>query len=165
MSTNEENDDQMAIIVEPPTQDPNLQDSSDDEDVDPDLGVPINDFVPSIFNGLLPAPKGDIARCIHNTTTKDMQRQKANDGYAFLCDPNADLGMLNNDTDKYTALVAVPGTHKVKLVYGLGIGTARIGHTSPVANKLLTLYGEGGPLIGAPATLMFETNLRASTAV
>ena len=54
MSTNEDNDDQLEINVEAPAQDPNLQDSSDDEDVDPDLGAPNNDFIPSIFNGLLP---------------------------------------------------------------------------------------------------------------
>ena len=139
---------------------PENEDSDVELEEDQEPLVLDNDFVPSIFDGLLPAPKGDIARCIHTHTTKDLQRQQANEVFDFLSDPNADLRMLNNDEDIYTALVAVPGTHKVKLLYGLGIGTSRIGQVSPIANKLLTLYGEGGPLIGAPATLMFDASLR-----
>ena len=36
----------------------------------------------------------------------------------------------------------------MKVVYGMGLVTASIVQTFPVANKLLTLYGEGGPYIG-----------------
>ena len=163
MSTAEDNEEQMPLIMDPPAQNPSENEDSDDEAEDQAMIIPNNAFVAAIFDGLLPAPKGDIARCIHDKTTKDIQRQQANEVFTFLCDPNADLRMLNNDEDIYTVLVAVPGTHKVKLLYGLGVGTARIGHTSPVANKLLTLYGEGAPLLGAPATLMFDTTIRTLT--
>ena len=165
MSTDEDNEEQMPLIMDQAEPTPSETDDSDDEDEDQVRIIPNNEFIPAIFDGLLPAPKGDIARCIHDKTTKDIQRNQANEVFNFLIDPNADLRMLNNDDDVYTVLVAVPGTHKVKLLYGLGVGTARIGHTSPVANKLLTLYGEGGPLLGAPATLMFDTAIRTLAAV
>ena len=54
----------------------------------------------------------------------------------------------------------VPGTHQVKVVYKMGIITARIGQTSPIANKILTLYGEGGPNIGPSKTLVLDATIR-----
>ena len=40
------------------------------------------------------------------------------------------------------------------------IGTERIGQTYPIANKLLTIYGEGGPGIGSSQTLVLDATLR-----
>ena len=76
---------------------PENEDSDVEIEEDQEPLVPDNDFVPSIFDGLLPAPKGEIARCIHTHTTKDLQRQQANEVFGFLSDPNADLRMLNNE--------------------------------------------------------------------
>ena len=60
----------------------------------------------------------------------------------------------------FTALLPVPGTHQVKVVYKMGIITARIGQTSPIANKILTLYGEGGPNIVPSKTLVLDATIR-----
>ena len=38
----------------------------------------------------------------------------------------------------------------------MGLGTSRIGQTSTVGNKLLTLYGRGGPAIGPSHTLVSD---------
>ena len=48
----------------------------------------------------------------------------------------------------------------MKVVYIMGPGTARIGQTSPIADKLLTLYGEGGPDIGPSQTLVLDSTVR-----
>ena len=48
----------------------------------------------------------------------------------------------------------------MKVVYKMGIITARIGQTSPIANKILTLYGEGGPNIGPSKTLVLDATIR-----
>jgi len=41
----------------------------------------------------------------------------------------------------FTAIIAVPETQKVKVMYGMGQGTAHIGQVSPMANKMLALFG------------------------
>ena len=117
------------------------------------------DFIPAIYDGLLPAPQGAVARNM-DETTKETQRAKAEELHNFLLDPASDLRMLNTEEDNYTALIAVPGTHKVKLIYGLGLGTSRIGHVSPIANKVLSLSGEGGPLLGTPTVMTFNPTIR-----
>jgi len=53
----------------------------------------------------------------------------------------------------------------VKVIYGLGIGTAAIGHVSPLANKLLALFGEGGQALGPAQPLVLDSTMRIKTAV
>ena len=116
-------------------------------------------YAPTYFGGNLPAPREGVATLFSNATLPD-QRTAAASFFAFLQDPTTDLRDLNADTSQFTALIAVPGTHKVKLLYGMGIGTAAIGQTSPIANKVLTLYGEGGFDIGPPTVLMLDSTVR-----
>lgn len=49
-----------------------------------------------------------------------------------------------------SALVIVPESFKVTLIYGLGYGTTGIGTDPPIADKFLVLSGEGGTLLGSP---------------
>ena len=48
----------------------------------------------------------------------------------------------------------------MKVVYGMGVGTARIGQTLPITKKLLTLNGEGVPDIGPLQTLVLDATVR-----
>jgi len=48
----------------------------------------------------------------------------------------------------------------VKLVYGMGQGTARIGQHSPVGNTLLALFGEGGVAMGPPQVMVLNNEIR-----
>ena len=50
---------------------------------------------------------------------------------------------LNGDDSFFTELVSVPDSNTVKVIYGLGMGTAGIGHVSAVLGKLLALLGKG----------------------
>ena len=117
-------------------------------------------YIPTHFIGQLPALMGDVAKEMRKITPAD-QRQNANDFHTFLWDVASDLRDLNGDTKLFTALVTVPGTHKVKVLYGTGLGTALIGQTNPaVANKVLTLFGEGGADIGPPTILILDKSIR-----
>jgi len=53
----------------------------------------------------------------------------------------------------------VPGTQKVKVIYGMGRGTAQIGQVSPVANKMLALFGEGGADLGTPQVIVLPDDI------
>jgi len=118
-------------------------------------------YVATYYTGQLPAPQGPVALAFAAAAADTaVHRTRASNFYEFLNDPASDLRDLNGDTSQFTALVSVPDSPKVKLVYGLGIGTATIGQTSPVANKLLALFGEGGGVLGPAQALMVNTSLR-----
>ena len=75
--------------------------------------------------------------------------------------PYNDLRDLHReDSTAFTALVvAVPDSHKVKVIYGLGIGMAGIGQISPIAGKLLALFGEGGGILGLAQALLLNVTM------
>ena len=57
----------------------------------------------------------------------------------------------------HVALVNVPKTKFVKVVYAPGVGTSPIGGTtSQTDDKVLLLHGDGGKDIGPPQTLCLE---------
>ena len=53
----------------------------------------------------------------------------------------------------------MPDSHKVKVIYGLGIGTAGIEQILPIPGKLLALFGEGGGIMGPPQALLLDTTV------
>ena len=63
------------------------------------------------------------------------------------------------------ALLSALGSHHVKVVYGMGLGTAGIGQTPLIADKILTLYGEGGPAIGPSQALVLDATVRSKAQV
>ena len=71
-----------------------------------------------------------------------------------------DLQDLNGDVSHFTAIVSVPDTNTVKVIYGLGFGTAAIGQVSPLANKILALFGKGGVALGPAQTIVLDATLR-----
>ena len=69
------------------------------------------------------------------------QRENAQDIYNFLAMQVNDVRGLNEKDILFTSLISAPGTHLVKVVYGMGLVKAQIGKTSPIAVKLITFYG------------------------
>ena len=67
---------------------------------------------------------------------------------------------MNEEYTIFIALSFAPGTHQVKVFYGMGIGTKTIGQTSPITNKLFTMYVGGGPVIVTSQTLVLDTTAR-----
>jgi hypothetical protein len=97
----------------------------------------------------LPGPDTNIGRLIAATPVAQ-QRQTAIDFYTFLMGNNRELSQLNADTVIRTAIIGMPGSELVKVVYGAGIGISAIGQHSPINSRLLLLHGDGGPDIGLP---------------
>ena len=83
----------------------------------------------------------------------------------FLNTQGSDLQDLNREYTLFAALLAAPGTHQVKVVYGMGIVTARIGQILPIANKLLALYGEVGITICPSQKLVLDATVREKSLV
>jgi len=81
--------------------------------------------------------------------------------HQFLDTGTSDLRDLNGDVAQFTALVSVPDTNMVKVIYGLG--TAAIGQVSPLANRLLALFGEGGMALGPAQTIVLDATMRDKT--
>ena len=120
-------------------------------------------YVPTHYNGQLPTATGEVARGLAAVPLND-QRTYAADLCTFLDNPTNDLAALNGEARCFTAIIGLPHCHKVRVVYGLGFGTAGIGQQSPLANKILALYGEGGA-VGNPPVLLLDPSLRTKTRI
>ena len=122
-------------------------------------------YVCTFYRGTLPAPTGEVAQLVNRSATTAVLRARAESFYAFLSDPASDLRDLNGDNTLFTAMISVPGTNKVKIIYGMGLGTAQIGQVNPVANKIMALFGEGGSDLGTPQVLVVNPSIRDRVAV
>ena len=69
--------------------------------------------------------------------TPKKQRKNARDIFKLLNTQGSDLRAPNWEDTVLTALLAAPGTHKVKVVYGMGLGTGMIGQILTITKKSL----------------------------
>ena len=107
----------------------------------------------------LPAATGDVPQVINMTSPAD-QRDQADEIFAFLSTPNPVLSRLNEGHKIYVAVVNVPRSSLVKVVYGMGFGTSPIGlAVSPVDGKLLFLHGDGNNEVGPPQVLCLPSTM------
>ena len=113
----------------------------------------------TFYTGNLPAPTGEVGQFINRSFSPALLKTHAEACFDFLNDPTSDLRDLNGDKTIFTAIIAVPGTQKVKVIYGMGRGTAQIGQVSPVANKMLALFGEGGADLGTPQVIVLPDDI------
>ena len=98
----------------------------------------------------LPAAVGDVPTFLQRTSLEN-QRYQADELFAFLSAPNPALTRLNEGTKIYVAVVNVPKTSLIKVVYGMGFGSSPIGSTvSPVDGKILFMHGDGNKDVGPP---------------
>lgn len=117
-------------------------------------------YDPVFFTGNLPAPVGEVAKLFRNNFNMLKQRTDADALFEFLNDDGCDLRDLNGSHDRcFVAMVSVPNTTKIRLIYGLGVGTASIGTVSPLSGKFLALYGEGGGERGTPLMLILPSSI------
>ncbi len=96
------------------------------------------------------------------------QRINADALLAFLKEDQhgCDLRDLNGKYDRYfVAMVSVLNTTKVRLIYGLGVGTATIGAVSPLLGNFLALYGKGGGERGTPQLLVLLASINETKEV
>ena len=120
---------------------------------------------PVLFDGTLPAATGNVAQKI-SATNIATQRQQAEDFYNYLALQTSDhLLQINEGTTPLIALINVPTSKEVKLLYCAGIGASLIGNTSPLDGKFLSLHGEGGNDLGNPDTLVLPGSIRTKVDV
>ena len=87
------------------------------------------------------------------------QRKCATNFYNFLIDPNKILLQLNTDLMPQTALISLPQSSQVKVVYGIVMGASGIGQSSTIDRQMLMFTGDGGKDLGSPNTLALPGNL------
>lgn len=91
----------------------------------------------------------------------DQQRIGATQLYEFLWgSAGEDMLRLNVGQALLMALVAIPATHMVKVVFGFGVGLAGIGEVNALQNKLLMLHGDGDLELGPPELMVLNTSCR-----
>lgn len=106
-------------------------------------------YAPVLFtDDALPAAGGKIAK-LFQAVNPEKQRHDAQAFYTFLKENKNPL-RLNVGRNLLSALLIVPDSSQVTLIYGLGFGTADIGTESTIADKFLALSGEGSATLGPP---------------
>ena len=76
----------------------------------------------------LPSAQGKVTKALDTRATTGEQRTHAQAFFDFFDNPQNDFRDLNREGNTvFTAMVVVPDSHKVKVIYGLGISTAGIG--------------------------------------
>ena len=123
-------------------------------------GAPPPGYLATFYRGQLPAARGTVATAMAAQGPPVTQRDNAEALYQFLLDPQNDIRDLNGDDTEFTAIVSIPASCKVKVIYGMGFGTAGIGQASPIQGKLLALYGEGGGILGPAQAIVLDVTLR-----
>jgi hypothetical protein len=118
-----------------------------------------DEYVKSIWDGELPAATGNLAKEFQKTSIEDQKTLTAS-VYQFLKDQDSNLTQLNSEHRPYTALVNVPHSNLIRIIYGLGYGANGIGETSPIDDKILAMSGEGDASLGVPPTITLPRTIR-----
>ena len=125
----------------------------------------INDIVENetnhenvIFSGTLPGPDGSVPSSFINVTPLK-QRTDAEDLFNFLNTEDRHLLELNGDDTPRVALISIPETKMVRVVYSVGMGSSGIGRANALSNKILMLTGDGDIDIGPPTPLTLPASV------
>ena len=111
------------------------------------------------YRGTPKVPKGALETAIEKDIISN-KTENSREIFNFLNTQGSDLLDLNWEYTLFTALIFVPRTQQVKVVYGMGLETSSISQKYPIVNKVLTLYGEGGPGIGPSQTLVLDITVQ-----
>jgi hypothetical protein len=118
-----------------------------------------DEYVNAIWDGTLPAPTGKLAREFEKVNIED-QKTLTSSVYQFLLEADSSLTQLNSENRLYTALINVPHSNIIRVIYGLGYGSSGIGETSPIDNTILAMSGEGDATLGVPPTITLPSSAR-----
>ena len=108
----------------------------------------------------MPLPKGTIPVAMH-AKSLEAQQKLALSFYKFLStsEPPPALLKLNEGINNFVALINIPKTNKVKVIFCPGMGSSPIGsEPSAIDNQLLFLHGDGSPALGPPLPLSFPAD-------
>jgi hypothetical protein len=116
--------------------------------------------IPIFYDGSLPGAKGPIAKYFQTKYTSIQQKVHAREFHAFLTMDDVQPLELNADDIPRVALVNIPSSSKVRVVYGTGFGSRTIGQAhSSITSKFVMLNGEGGNDLGYPNVLTLPRDI------
>ena len=115
-----------------------------------------------LYSGTLPGPHNNVPTTLNDTPLLQ-QRTIAEELFTFLQSENAQYLDLNGDDTPRVALISIPLTKMVRVIYSLGMGSSGIGRTNALANKFLMLTGDGGKDIGPPTPLVLPRSNKRCT--
>lgn len=105
-----------------------------------------------------PAPTAEVAKVLNGSSMEE-QRTTANAFFDFLTEQAPSLLRLNEGDQIHVALLNIPKTQLVKVVYCTGMGSSPIGTSTPTDGKLLVLQGDGDQECGPPQPLCLDTEV------
>ena len=111
--------------------------NGDDDDVTDATAVAHTNV---LSDGSDPVPTALVAIEMHKVTQAD-QLSAATEFFDFLTNPTSNLLELNTDDVLRTAVISIPNSSKVKVVYSGGLGCSGIGRTSMEDGNFLFLNG------------------------
>ena len=114
------------------------------------------------FDGTLPGPTCDVATHLSATPIAE-QKAQAEQLLQYLLADDKQLLALNGDPIARIALIALPSSSKVKVLYGLGVGASGLLNTSPIDGSVLALHGNGNATIGTPTPIMLPTSIMSTS--
>jgi hypothetical protein len=114
-----------------------------------------------ISDGTDPVPTALVALQMHNTD-KDTQLQQAQEYFDFLTNTTSNLLELNSDNVVRAAMISIPNSYNVKILYSSGIGASGIGRTAAEDGKFLFLCGDGGHDVGPPSSISLPQTMCAT---
>ena len=125
-----------------PENDPHQQDGTgnqEEQDLDNDDNPEGDVEGEHVFwNGTLPAAKGKVAKLFAQIPLAQQKEDTAS-LLTFLQSESPQLSKLNASPSLISALVNIPDSYLLKVVYCLGFGTGAITTTSPIDGKILAL--------------------------
>jgi hypothetical protein len=124
----------------------------------------VAEYTNILYSGTLPGPESNVPTSLNNTPFAQ-QRTQAEELFTFLTSEDVQYLDLNGDDIPRVALISVPLTKMVQVVYSLGMGSAGIGQTNVLANKFLMLSGDEGKDIRPPTPLVFPKSMGVQTEV
>ena len=136
----------------------------DESSLDDDHDDRYDDHDPVLFSGDLPGPTGIVPTKLHELELKT-QRKQASELYKFFNTENQSLLELNSDINPRVALINIPQTSKVRVIYGTGFGSKGIGQSNAISGKFVTLHGDAGNELGPPSTLVLPASILAAHTV
>ena len=161
-SDNEHNEsdieqDDIQEITQGIFDDENVGAANDDhEEEEEEYDQPRDDYH-KVFGEEMAGPKGTMAKRFNQATPHEL-RALTKSLFDFLSDPLPNLNLFNTDTDLYTALVALPESDQMRLVYGFGLGTSRIGRKSTLDGNILVLTKEADATLGPSLPMLLPMN-------
>eukprot|EP00957_Ditylum_brightwellii_P004384 332164-Ditylum_brightwellii.AAC.1 len=104
------------------------------------------------------APAGKVAKFLASMPIAE-QKDLARKFYKFFVQTDPNLSKLNADNHALTALMCLPNSGLIKVMYGIGYGCSGVGVTKEIDGKLLALPGEGGDEFGLPQPLVLPASI------